>query len=94
MYPWLKYLFRKQLEAPYYWFNLSFRRSGLRVFLNDFILHINAGFESICGVFNHDMLIRTPFYYWYIALDAGNVGNFFRSGNHGVVLTALRGLSA
>lgn len=65
MYPWIKFLLRKHLEAPYYWFNLSFRRSGLRVLLLDIKLHILSVYNTLTGSFTLSNYKYATFYYWY-----------------------------
>jgi hypothetical protein len=35
MFPWFKFIFRKYLDMPYYWFYVNNRRLGYRVFFND-----------------------------------------------------------
>lgn len=65
MYPWLKFVFRKYLDIPYYWFYLNGRELGLRVFFTDLKLF----FYGITNrIFNFDInylkFEKYPFYYW------------------------------
>ena len=40
MYPWLKYILRKSLDMPYYWFFVNNRRLGIFLFFNDIKLYV------------------------------------------------------
>jgi hypothetical protein len=35
MFPWLKFIFRRYIDMPYYWFYINNRDLGYRVFFND-----------------------------------------------------------
>lgn len=39
MFPWLKFIFRKYLDMPYYWFYVNNRRLGIRSFFGDVSLY-------------------------------------------------------
>jgi len=63
MYPWLKFLIRRHLETPYYWFFYNARKVGIRVFFNDLYLY----FVSVTNVLRYDNLFNFNsglFYYW------------------------------
>lgn len=83
MYPWLKFLFRRYMDMPYYWFYVNNRRLGYRVFFNDLSLIYYGIIDSIKfsyynaleGVFN------TSFFYWTLS----NGDNFFSSYRKSVI---------
>ena len=61
MYPWLKYLLRKTLDMPYYWFFINNRRLGVFLFFNDIKLYY---ISIMSNVFNLDFILpytNTPF---------------------------------
>jgi hypothetical protein len=90
MYPWLKFLGRKNLDMPYYWFNLSFRRSALRVFIEDLYLHVCANIETFLNFIQPSGYTCTAIYYWYLSNSLGSVAGFRRSGlQESVLLTVL-----
>lgn len=65
MYPWLKFIFRKYLDVPYYWFYLNGRELGIRVFFTDLKLF----FYGITNKFLDLSILNVkfekyPFYYW------------------------------
>ncbi len=65
MYPWLKFIFRKYLDVPYYWFYLNGRELGIRVFFTDlklFFYGITNKFLD-ASIFNIKFE-KYPFYYW------------------------------
>lgn len=47
MYPWLKYILRKSLDMPYYWFFVNNRRIGMFLFFNDIKLYIISIYQHI-----------------------------------------------
>ena len=65
MYPWVKFIFRKLLDTPYYWFFLNGRDLGFRVFFVDIKLFFYSltnyiyDFKFLINAFKHH-----PFYYW------------------------------
>jgi hypothetical protein len=64
MYPWFKFVFRKYLDVPYYWFYLNGRDLGTRVFFTDLKLFYygitNRLFSCLCNY----KVQRYPFFYW------------------------------
>jgi hypothetical protein len=42
MFPWLKFILRKYLDMPYYWFYINNRELGSRIFFNDFSTYYYA----------------------------------------------------
>lgn len=65
MYPWLKFIFRKYLDVPYYWFYLNGRELGIRVFFTDLKLFF-YGITNRLFDFNPSSIKfeKYPFYYW------------------------------
>lgn len=65
MYPWLKFIFRKYLDVPYYWFYLNGRELGVRVFFTDLKLFFYGLIDRVLD-FNLDLnkFERYPFFYW------------------------------
>lgn len=65
MYPWLKFIFRKYLDVPYYWFYLNGRELGIRVFFTDLKLFFYGLTNKFldASIFNIKFE-KYPFYYW------------------------------
>lgn len=65
MYPWLKFILRKYLDVPYYWFYLNGRELGIRVFFTDLKLFFYGLIDRLLN-FNLDLnrFERYPFFYW------------------------------
>ena len=62
MYPWFKFIFRKQLDIPYYWFFFSNRDLSWRIFFNDLKLWYFSIFNNInIGYLNFKYY---TFFYW------------------------------
>jgi hypothetical protein len=74
MYPWLKFIFRKYLDVPYYWFYLNGRELGIRVFFTDLKLFF-YGISNRLFDFNiSDIKFeKYPFYYW---INSSQLTNF------------------
>lgn len=75
MYPWLKFIYRKHLDVPYFWFFYSGRRLGLRVFFNDIKLFYYSLMSNLSlNFFSSFEKFRTGlFYYW---IDSSNLVGF------------------
>ncbi len=81
MYPWFKYIFRKFLHIPYYWFANDQRQIMLNIILFDFIEYIKSLYSiliSFFGKFNsilytHYLFNSTSFFYW---IDPSNQTTF------------------
>jgi hypothetical protein len=91
MYPWFKFLLRKQLDNPYYWFNLSFRRTGLRVFIIDIKLNILTLYNFFLHKISIDSYNYVPFYYWYNTNILLNLGNYRKSSIRDLVISSIKG---
>ena len=65
MYPWLKFILRKYLDVPYYWFYLNGRELGVRVFFTDLKLFFYGLIDRLFNFnFNLDRFEKYPFFYW------------------------------
>ena len=65
MYPWLKFVFRKYLDVPYYWFYLNGRELGVRVFFSDLKLFFYGLLDRLLNFnINLDKFEKYPFFYW------------------------------
>lgn len=65
MYPWFKYLLRKQLDVSYYWFNMHFRKSSIRVFFIDLKLHFFALMNRLSNPLgSFESFKYNSFFYW------------------------------
>ena len=89
MYPWFKFLFRKLLDNPYYWFNLSFRRTGLRIFILDIKLNLLNLYNLLLYKTPLSSYNYTSFYYWYNTSSALNLGNYRKSSIKDLIITTL-----
>lgn len=65
MFPWLKFIFRKYLDMPYYWFYVNNRRLGYRVFFGDISAYY-YGFSNFFSNFyyNFSNNFDYNFFYW------------------------------
>jgi len=63
MYPWLKFILKKQMETPYYWYFFNARRLGIRIFFNYFLLFTSSIFKNS---YLHNIIYFNNglFYYW------------------------------
>ena len=65
MLPWLKFLFRKQLDTPYHWFFINNRLLGFRLFFYDLKLFYSSVFTRIwffSDITNNNL--SSDFFYW------------------------------
>jgi len=63
MYPWFKYVLRKSLDIPYFWFFVNNRKLGLFIFFNDIKLFTMGLFDFF---FNRLIFFKkSSYYYWY-----------------------------
>jgi len=63
MYPWLKFVFKRHMETPYYWFFFNARRLGIRIFFNDLLLFSYSIFKNNYFI-NSFYFSNGLFYYW------------------------------
>ena len=85
MYPWFKFLIRKQMDSPYYWFSLNFRRLGFRVFIIDLKLHL----MSIFNVTNLPSFCYIPFFYLNESTTLTGFSGFRKSSIKDYIITHL-----
>jgi len=65
MYPWLKFIFRRYLDMPYYWFFINNRKLGYRVFINDISLYYYSIVDSCNFILsNLNPFANYKFFYW------------------------------
>lgn len=66
MYPWLKFIFRRYLEMPYFWFYVNTRRLGYRVFFNDIGLIYYGLLDYFDFSFYNSLnnMFSKSFFYW------------------------------
>lgn len=75
MYPWFKFIFKKFLEMPYFWFYVNTRRMGTFIFFNDFklfFLSIISTFSNIFFLFGDAFnyhFTNFNFFYWHNSSD-------------------------
>lgn len=66
MYPWFKFVARKVLDVPYFWFFVNNRKLGVFLFFNDIKLYAWGVFDLFNSPFqNKNSFIKTPYYYWH-----------------------------
>jgi len=66
MYPWFKFVARKVLDVPYFWFFVNNRKLGVFLFFNDIKLYTWGVFDLFNSPFqNNNSFIKTPYYYWH-----------------------------
>ena len=73
MYPWFKYIWKKFIEMPYFWFYVNTRRLGFFVFFNDlklFYLSISDLFLNFFYLFDFNFYFKGfDFFYWHNSSD-------------------------
>ncbi len=89
MYPWFKFVFRRYLENPYFWFYVNPRRTFFKMFFNDLKL-VYLGFIEIFDNVKFTFYFKlSEFFYIY---DASSVIEFYQFDKHiirGRVLESL-----
>ena len=70
MFPWLKFLIRRHLETPYYWFFYNARKIGMRTLFNDFYLYIISIFNGLR--YNNLFNFNTGLFYYWIESSSEN----------------------
>ena len=65
MYPWFKFIFRKVLDMPYFWFFVNNRRLGLFLFFNDIKLYYWGFIDFLKNIFVFKFYRNTACYYWH-----------------------------
>lgn len=66
MYPWFKFILRKALDMPFFWFFVNNRKFGIFLFFNDIKLYYWGLLDCTnkFGGFNY-YFENTPYYYWH-----------------------------
>jgi len=67
MYPWLKFILRKYMDMPYYWFYVNNRRLGVRVFFNDIKLFYLSILDYFSYSYNLIVFCKNNFFYWKLS---------------------------
>ncbi len=90
MYPWLKFVFRRYMDVPYYWFYVNNRELGYRIFFCDYKLFyyglvdfIFYNYNNFTNVFNMD------FFYWSFVNEDNNCTGYRKSAIKNVILSTL-----
>jgi hypothetical protein len=80
MYPWFKYVLRKTMDMPYYWFFVNNRKLAVFLFFNDIKLYWWGFLDSVFSFKNLNFFKNNSFFYWH---ESSNVlGNTqFRKHN-------------
>ena len=80
MYPWFKYVARKSLDMPYFWFFVNNRKLGIFLFFNDIKLYYWGLLDYLIH-FNLNYSFKfNSFFYWYESSES--LGNTqFRKHN-------------
>lgn len=75
MYPWLKFVFHRFLEVPYFWFYVDNRRLFVRVFMNDLRLvwYAIQHYLDSCAILRFN---AAEFFYWAIADERASTVSF------------------
>ena len=75
MYPWFKYVWKKFLEMPYFWFYVNTRKMGSFIFFNDlklFFLSVSGTFGDLFFFLNNSTnyhFTNFNFFYWHNSSD-------------------------
>ena len=73
MYPWFKYIWKKFIEMPYFWFYVNTRRLGFFIFFNDlklFYLSISDLILNCFYLFDFNFHFKGfDFFYWHNSSD-------------------------
>ncbi len=65
MYPWFKFVLRKALDMPYFWFFVNNRKLGVFLFFNDIKLYYWGVLDFFTNYFSFNVFFKqTPYYYW------------------------------
>ena len=65
MYPWFKYVLRKILDIPYFWFFINNRKLGVFLFFNDIKLYYYGFLDFFYNYSFSFSFKKTSFYYWH-----------------------------
>lgn len=65
MYPWFKYVARKSLDMPYFWFFVNNRKLAVFLFFNDIKLYYWGLIDYILSFQNFIFFKSNAYYYWH-----------------------------
>lgn len=87
MFPWLKFVLRRYIDMPYYWFYVNNRELGYRVFFNDIKLFY-YGFSDLFSYTTLTNVLNYSFINW--SLDDENfLFSYRKSSIKNIILTSL-----
>lgn len=91
MYPWLKFLFRKYLDIPYYWFYLNGREIGLRVFFTDLKLFFYGLIDRFfcLNSISSIKFYQYPFFYWINSSNIIDYNQYRKFALRDLIITNL-----
>jgi hypothetical protein len=91
MYPWLKFIMRRYLDMPYYWFYVNNRKLGYRVFFNDMNLVYYGVVDSLSFVPYNFMsnLFNKSFFYWTLSNEDVLFTSFRKSHIKNLIINSL-----
>lgn len=65
MYPWFKYVARKAMDMPYYWFFVNNRKLAVFLFFNDIKLYFFGFLDYIYNLRGLNFFRNNSFFYWH-----------------------------
>ena len=66
MYPWFKWVMRRGLDMPYFWFFINNRKFGMFILFNDIKLYAFGFLDCVVDFFDRIYSFwRNSFYYWH-----------------------------
>ena len=66
MYPWFKWVMRRGLDMPYFWFFVNNRKLGLFIFFNDIKLYAYGFLDCVTDFFARIYsFFKKSFFYWH-----------------------------
>jgi hypothetical protein len=91
MYPWAKFIFRRYLDMPYFWFYINNRKLGYRIFFNDIVLlyYALADYFDFLNYNNLKNLLNNSFFYWSLSNDDNLCASYRKSYVKNSIIYAL-----
>lgn len=87
MFPWLKFVFRRYIDMPYYWFYVNNRDLGLRIFFNDIKLFY-YGLTSLIPQIGYNHTLDYSFINWSVE-DENFLHSYRKSSIKSLILNTL-----
>ncbi len=82
MYPWFKYVFRKSLDMPYFWFFVNNRKIAVFLFFNDIKLYYWGFLDFFQSFFlKKNYFKESSFFYWH---ESSNFLGSFQFRKHNI----------